>query len=141
MVRLTIQDNPAEWVKDLEKEKIAAYNGVTQLDLVKPKLHPHHPNNEHMETNAGPSSDDIQSSRENSDSEFGCINHKKTDLYPHKAKFLIDHVLYLPVHKRIPLKDLAYLCQAVLKVAQRRHSNVSTPNEFFFTEFKKLAKL
>ena len=145
MIIFALQDNPVEWVKELEKEKIEAYSGVTQLNLVKPKLK----NDKEIETHADCPSDKglshahkISSPTDSTNCpDFGHIKHNNIDLYPHKAKFLIDHVLYLPVHKRVPLKDLAYLCQGVLKVAQRRNSGAGKPKEFLLNEFKKLAKL
>jgi hypothetical protein len=140
VILVHVQDSPVEWVKELEKERIEAYNGVTQLNLVKPKFYEqaHSPDEEHTE--ADPGSKHGHKTNTNC-SHFGCINHKNTNLYPHKAKFLIDHVLYLPVHKRVPLKDLEYLCQGVLKVAQRRHFGVAKSKESLLEEFKKLAKL
>ena len=41
-------------------------------------------------------------------------------LYPHNAKYLVDHVLYLPVHKRAPLWFLERVCKAVEKVMKGR---------------------
>ncbi|XP_035829192.1 uncharacterized protein LOC101852445 [Aplysia californica] len=32
--------------------------------------------------------------------------------YPHEAKYMIDHVLYLPVNKRVPFKDLDKMLKA-----------------------------
>ncbi len=141
-----MQDNPAEWVKELEREKIEAYNGVTQLNLVKPKFYKqnHPPDDELTEVGSEQVLDSGSIHDHKTDkscSDFGCINHSNTNLYPHKAKFLIDHVLYLPVHKRVPMKDLEYLCQGVLNVARRRHSGVAKSKESLLGEFEKLAKL
>lgn len=149
-----MQDNPTEWVKELEKERIEAYNGATQLNLVKPNFYrqddlpedkdsfPQDTCGASNRSNQEDTNTDARSPTRNTNYvEFGCINHDKMHLYPHKAKFLIDHVLYLPVHKRVPLQDLEYLCQGILKVGQRRHPDVTQPREELLNEFKKLAKL
>lgn len=41
-------------------------------------------------------------------------------LFPHNAKYLIDHVLYLPVHKRVPYWYLEHICFAVEKIMKNR---------------------
>ncbi len=41
-------------------------------------------------------------------------------LFPHNAKYLIDHVLYLPVHKRVSFWYLEHICNAVEKVMKDR---------------------
>lgn len=41
-------------------------------------------------------------------------------LFPHNAKYLIDHVLYLPVHKRVSFWYLEHICNAVEKVMKNR---------------------
>ena len=41
-------------------------------------------------------------------------------LFPHNAKYLIDHVLYLPVHKRVSFWYLEHICNAVEKVMRNR---------------------
>lgn len=33
--------------------------------------------------------------------------------YPKDAKYFIDHVVYLPVHKDVPFADLKTICEAV----------------------------
>ncbi|XP_028409080.1 uncharacterized protein LOC114531660 [Dendronephthya gigantea] len=147
-------DNPTEWVKELEQERIEAYSGVTQLDLVKPKCYNqnHPPDVEHEEAHSECPHDVETKHKKNTNqscppinntnfSSFGCINHDHADLYPHKAKFLIDHVVYLPVHKRVPLKDLEYLCKCVLRVAQRRQTGVASSKDLLLNEYKMLSKL
>ncbi|KXJ09731.1 uncharacterized protein LOC110246607 [Exaiptasia diaphana] len=44
----------------------------------------------------------------------------KDILYPYNAEYLIDHVLYLPVHRNVPLWYLEYVCSAVEKVMKNR---------------------
>ena len=41
-------------------------------------------------------------------------------LFPHNSKYLIDHVLYLPVHKRVSFWYLEHICNAVEKVMKNR---------------------
>lgn len=41
-------------------------------------------------------------------------------LFPHNAKYLIDHVVYLPVHKRVSFWYLEHICKAVEKVMKSR---------------------
>ena len=49
------------------------------------------------------------------------FSKEKNDvLFPHNAKYLIDHVLYLPVHKRVSFWYLEYICSAVEKVMRNR---------------------
>ena len=52
--------------------------------------------------------------------EAGKPEPEKNFLFPHNAKYLIDHVLYLPVHKRVPLWYLQKVCNAVEKVMKDR---------------------
>ena len=42
------------------------------------------------------------------------FSEEKNDvLFPHNAKYLIDHVLYLPVHKRVSFWYLEYICKVM----------------------------
>lgn len=54
------------------------------------------------------------------DSQHSVVESTKGILYPYNAEYLIDHVLYLPVHKNVPLWYLDYLCAAVDKVMKNR---------------------
>ena len=42
--------------------------------------------------------------------------------YPHEARFILNHVLYLPVNKTLPFFELDKIC-AALEVAVRASSN------------------
>ena len=44
---------------------------------------------------------------------------KQLQLFPHEAKYLIDHVVYLPVNKTVPFDQLDYLAECVAIAAQR----------------------
>lgn len=46
--------------------------------------------------------------------------NSKDILYPYNAEYLINHVLYLPVHKKVPLWYLEYICIALEKVMKDR---------------------
>ena len=49
------------------------------------------------------------------------FSKEKNDvLFPHNAKYLIDHVLYLPVHKRVSFWYLEHICSAVENVMRNR---------------------
>ena len=121
----------------MAEEKIWCYFGVTQLDLVKPKrksfkttsAYYEDPNLSHQEKQSNETQDHDGGPRDCVLQDFGHLPHDHFELYPHEAKFLMDHVLYLPVHKRVRLNDLELLCQAVMKVAQRRHPGVMTSKE------------
>lgn len=147
-------DNPKAWVTDLEKEGIEAYCGATQLNLVKPNIPTDCPAADEASTGTGGQAHsdmsttplaEAQHKTETADSKvsdnFGFINHENVQFYPHKAKFMIDHVLYLPVHKRIPLKDLELLCKGVMNVAQRRHPGLVNSKELVVNELKLQSKL
>ncbi|XP_001635041.3 uncharacterized protein LOC5514824 [Nematostella vectensis] len=41
-------------------------------------------------------------------------------LYPYNAEYMIQHVLYLPVHKNVPLAYLKKICKAMDKVMKSR---------------------
>lgn len=51
-----------------------------------------------------------------------CTFSKEKDdvLFPHNAKYLIDHVVYLPVHKRVSFQHLEHICNSVEKVMKNR---------------------
>ena len=42
-------------------------------------------------------------------------------LFPHEAKHLIDHVVYLPVHRNVPFEQLDYLVDCVAVALQKCH--------------------
>ena len=56
----------------------------------------------------------------NTNSSAGIKGTKSDVLFPHNATFLIDHVIYLPVHKRVPIWYLDSICNAVEKVMRNR---------------------
>jgi hypothetical protein len=64
---------------------------------------------------------DRKSCEGNTKQNAACMEKNSKDiLYPYNAEYLIDHVLYLPVHKRVPLWYLEYLCITLEKVMKDR---------------------
>lgn len=86
-------------VKALGTMGVDAYRGATQLNIVEP---------------------------DNGDSHL-----KKLDdfvaRYPHEAKYLIDHVIYLPVNKTVPFHELDRICRALSVVVASAGDNDLLP--------------
>jgi len=84
------QEQPAEFVKILNFLGVDAYRGATQLSVVE----------------SDNSTNDHVLSRLTSLDRF-------ITRYPHEARYLIDHVVYLPVNKSVPFHELDRICHAV----------------------------
>ncbi|CAG5134588.1 unnamed protein product [Candidula unifasciata] len=56
--------------------------------------------------------------------------------YPHEAKFLIDHVIYLPVHKLVPI----YILDQMLKICSLAMKSSKQPDTRFLPTRNKLFK-
>ena len=84
------QEQPDEVVKILNFLGVDAYRGATQLNLVESD------NGDH---------DHVLSQLTSLD--------KFMTRYPHEARYLIDHVIYLPVNKMVPFQELDRICQAL----------------------------
>jgi perosamine synthetase len=65
---------------------VDAYRGATQLNLIEP---------------------------ENWDDDKQHYSARDLRNYPQEARYLIDHVLYLPVNKSVPFHVLDYICRTV----------------------------
>ena len=54
---------------------------------------------------------------------------KQLQLFPHEAKYLMDHVVYLPVNNKVPFDQLDYLaeCVAIATQRSRSHDDVVAP--------------
>jgi perosamine synthetase len=96
---LAFQDDPDEVVKALNDLGVDAYRGATQLNVIEPD-NGHH--------------DHILSPLSNLD--------QFLTRYPHEAKYLIDHVVYLPVNKTVPFHELDRICSAL-------STALSSPND------------
>ncbi|XP_074662625.1 uncharacterized protein LOC141915120 isoform X2 [Tubulanus polymorphus] len=77
-------ESPNEFLENLFAMGIDAYRGATQLNVVEPNI-------------------------EKSGAE---VNYLKLH-YPYEAKYLIDHVIYLPVNKFVPFYYLDQICKCV----------------------------
>ena len=84
------QEQPDEVVKVLNSLGVDAYRGATQLNVV--------------ESDNG--DDDHVLSHLTSLDKF-------ISRYPHEARYLIDHVVYLPVNKLVPFHELDRICHAL----------------------------
>ena len=80
-----LQENPDTVVTLLYAMGIDAYRGATQLNLIEP----------------------------NQTTSLGHIN-PLDPRYPSEARYLIDHVLYIPVQKNVPFHELNRLCNSVI---------------------------
>ncbi|XP_046562901.1 uncharacterized protein LOC124271792 [Haliotis rubra] len=78
-------DNPDNFVKQLNSFGVDAYRGATQLNIIEPEN-----GNSTMHPAAS-------------------MNQR----YPHEAKYLIDHVVYLPVNKTVPFHELDQLIKTI----------------------------
>ena len=81
----SLQENPDEVLKALNALGVDAYRGATQLNIIEPDN-----GNNHLKH-----------------------LHTFVTRYPHEAKFLIDHVIYLPVNKTVPFVELDKICAAM----------------------------
>ena len=86
-------------LKSLVGMGIDAYRGATQLNIIEP---------------------DNGNSQLKHLQDF--VKH-----YPHEAKFLIDHVVYLPVNKLVPFRELDRICQAVVVALQNSNGRYLPP--------------
>lgn len=99
-----MQDNPDSFVRTLISLGVDAYRGATQLNIVEPDN----------------GVDDLYTKYLTSPN---VMHH-----YPHEAKYLIDHVVYLPVNKTVPFCELDRICAAVqvaMKLESKGGTNVS----------------
>lgn len=78
-------ENPDTIVKILNAMGIDAYRGATQLNIIEPEKW-----NPHLDY-------------------FAPLIH----YYPHEARYLIDHVVYLPVNKSVPFHVLDQICKGL----------------------------
>ncbi|KAL5005855.1 hypothetical protein ScPMuIL_017013 [Solemya velum] len=93
-----VVDNPDTVVKMLNTLGIDAYRGASQLNLVEP--------------DGSRGDDDLTSS----------LNQ----FYPAEAKYLIDHIVYLPINKNVPFHILDQICRRV-SVAIKMSNKPTSP--------------
>lgn len=83
-------ENPDNVQKLLNAYGVDAYRGATQLNIIEPEIDP-------------------TSATKLSQSDPG---------YPSEARYLIDHVVYLPVHKNVPFHVLDRICLCLRKAME-----------------------
>lgn len=81
-----LQENPDDVVRAMNAVGVDAFRGATQLNVVEP---------------------------DNGDTYLCHTKQEFLDKYPHEAKFLIDHIIYLPVNKFVPFSELDKIARGV----------------------------
>ena len=114
---LVDQEQPDEVVRVLNFLGVDAYRGATQLNVVESD-NGHH--------------DHVLSHLTNLDKFITC--------YPHEARYLIDHVVYLPINKSVPFHELDRICHA-LSVAMASNGNNEYPHAHHRTNVQLKSKL
>ncbi|XP_078620811.1 uncharacterized protein LOC144887448 [Branchiostoma floridae x Branchiostoma japonicum] len=90
-------EKPDEVINSLCKKGINAYRGATQLNVIEPQT---------------------ETSSHLSDQ----LTH-----YPEEARFIIDHVVYLPIHKRVPYYYIERVCKGLEEVLQKQSAVFHKP--------------
>ncbi|XP_066263544.1 uncharacterized protein [Branchiostoma lanceolatum] len=90
-------EKPDEVIASLCKKGINAYRGATQLNVIKPLSETSHHLSEQL-------------------------TH-----YPEEARFIIDHVVYLPIHKRVPYYYIERVCKGLEEVLQKHGTVFQKP--------------
>ena len=111
------QEQPDEVVRVLNFLGVDAYRGATQLNIVEPD-NGHH--------------DHVLSHLTSLDKFITC--------YPHEARYLIDHVVYLPINKSVPFHELDRICHA-LSVAMASNGSSENPRARHRTNVQLKSKL
>lgn len=115
-----LMDNPDTIVKILNALGIDAYRGATQLNLLEPEKSDQSDQSPEPPA-AHPRMDDLDDNALNRHSTHEAFNRN----YPHEARYLIDHVVYLPVNKTTPFHVLDEVCKAVhlaVRISKNGHS-------------------
>ena len=81
-----VKENPDNVVKAMNAVGVDAFRGATQLNVVEP---------------------------DNGDCYLNYQSTEFLEQYPHEAKFLIDHVVYLPVNKFVPFYELDKIAHSI----------------------------
>lgn len=95
---------------------VDAYRGATQLNIVEPLNGNRHPliapqadHTDHPDAEAGGQGSRYLQVKSSSGDHIPAVNKQ----YPHEAKYLVDHVLYLPVNKLVPFHVLDRMLRAI----------------------------
>jgi len=101
---LSLQESPDTVLSVLNALGVDAYRGATQLNIIEPE--PESEPQIHSTSRAGAAT--------KSSSHLDPMTLASMDpRYPAEARYLIDHVIYLPVSKRVPFHVLNKICRAV----------------------------
>ncbi|XP_060069887.1 uncharacterized protein LOC132549917 [Ylistrum balloti] len=124
-----LMDNPDTVVKILNALGIDAYRGATQLNLIEPE------NGDESHRQQAKVNSSFEHTTENYHQYYPleALNNQHDPLealnidYPHEARYLIDHVVYLPVNKSVPFHALDHICKCV-KLAFHLSKNGRSPD-------------
>jgi len=100
---LCFKEQPDEVVKVLNFLGVDAYRGATQLNVVE---------------------------SDNGDHDHLLSLDKFITRYPHEARYLIDHVVYLPVNKSVPFHELDRICHALSIAMASNGSDGKLPHPY-----------
>ncbi|XP_033728380.1 uncharacterized protein LOC117317635 [Pecten maximus] len=130
-----LMDNPDAVVKVLNAMGIDAYRGATQLNLIEPEncdtsivepencgagrierensganvIKLENCNDFHHQHTTTTSRFENRHNFQKKNNPFEALNRN----YPHEARYLINHVVYLPVNKSVPFHVLDHICKCV----------------------------
>ena len=145
----SLQEYPDLFSRHLTQLGIYAYRSATQLNLVDgdviPKQSPAlstssvHSPHEHESHEASQSQCHSRASpaASNHATRSSTSTKDHLTLFPHEAKYLIDHVVYLPVHRNVPFEQLDYLLDCIV-LALQRCATTSTSSVHLTSETPKL---
>ncbi|KAK6166387.1 hypothetical protein SNE40_023093 [Patella caerulea] len=95
-------ENPDTYIATIKALGIDAYRGATQLNLIEP--------------------DPVDTGNQDiSEEERKDLQRKNLFYYPHEAKYLIDHVVYLPINKRVPFPVLDHIIKMAKTALRLNH--------------------
>lgn len=61
--------------------------------------------------------------------------------YPHEARYLMDHVVYLPVNKSVPFHELDRICHALSVAMASTGNNSEQPHAHHHSDVRLKSKL
>ena len=110
------QEDPDNLMYLLNALGVDCYRGATQLNIVEPLngspnplMAPQADHRDHLETDInGRDSQNVHTVNSSTD-HVPTVNRQ----YPHETKYLVDHVLYLPINKLVPFHALNRMLKAI----------------------------
>ena len=109
----SFQRDPDKFTKIMVELGVDAYRGATQLNLVEPEIDD--PPTSAIRLN-DPNNNNVLEG-------FPSPHKHRSDLYPTEAKYMMDHAVYLPVHKLVPYEELDKICKAANLAVYIMNSN------------------